>query len=637
MNMRFKNTLHKIKLLLSFIILPIVAEAQEQLVPLNANLHLLNSPSKNLLATKTTSIVSMDTLPFFDDFSYAYNSPYPTQKHWIDYYVYVNVGFATAPKSLGVATFDGLDQKGYPYDIKAATSVSAQADVLTSRPINLEKKGSYSYSPGDSVYLSFYYQAKGNGDWPESSDSLCLDLFKPSLNKWVNVWSKAGYNPLATDTNFRIVMKPIKDIEYFDSLFQFRFRNKATLSGSLDHWHIDYVYLNKGRTYDDTVSNDVAFAYMPTPFLKNYSKMPYSQYVPSEFASTFKNTLRNNDKNATNITYYYDFYNQANVLKNSYSAVDNILPFQNMGYQTGIAQSAVTTGTYIPASTSATDTIFKIKHYIKTSSSDYNKANDTVVQNQTFSRYYAYDDGTAEVGYYNNTYGAKMAVRYTLNNNDTLRGMNIYFDPITKGNLVVGSSFRLMVWNDGGNGPGTTVMYRDSFAYPKYLQGNYNMIPTYKLTTCLPLGPGTYYFGIQQSSNQPLNIGFDRNRNHYNSFYYDIGSGWTQSALPGSIMINPTMGCNVPVVIGINENEHQLPDFSFYPNPAQDHITVRLSELSLDNTNLIIYSTLGQTVLNKTVTHSETIDISALPNGVYFIRIEGGSYNRSPKKLVISR
>ena len=433
-------------------------------------------------------------------------------------------------------------------------------------------------------------------------------------------------------------MLAIKDTAYFDSIFQFRFRNKATTSGSLDHWHIDYILLDKGRTYDDTVSQDVAFTYMPTPFLKNYSKIPYTQYVPTEYGTSFKNTLRNNDKNASNITYYYDLYDNLNVLKTSYSAVDNILPFQNNGYQTGIAQSAVSTGTYVLPATTVTDTVFTVKHYIKTSSSDYNKANDTLVQTQIFPHYYAYDDGTAEVGYYNNTYGAKMAVRFTLNNNDTLKGLNIYFDPITKGGLIIGSSFSITIWDDGGSGPGTNVIYKNTAQYPKYLKGNYDMIPTYKLATCLPMNAGTYYFGIQQTSNQPLNIGFDKNTNHHDALYYDNGNGWTQSSVVGSIMINPLMGCaDIPVPVGINDYKQPLTDFNVYPNPAQNNLTVRLSELSLENITLTIYSTLGEQVLSKPFINAESIDISALPNGVYLIYLNGERKNRSPKKLVISR
>jgi hypothetical protein len=345
--------------------------------------------------------------------------------------------------------------------------------------------------------------------------------------------------------------------------------------------------------------------------------------------------LRNNDKNTSNITYYYDIYDHLNALQHSYSAVDNIQPFQNSGYQTGIAQANVSLGTYTLAPN--VDSILKIKHHIKTSSSDFNKANDTLIQYQHFPKYYAYDDGTAEVAYYNNTYGAKMGVRYTLNNYDTLRGINIYFDPITQGGLIINSSFRLMVWSDGGGSPGS-VVYRDSAVKPFYLQGNYDMMPTFKLTTCLPMNAGTYYFGIQQSTNQPLNIGFDKNTNHHDALFYDIGSGWTQSSIPGSIMINPTMGCYVPPTpIGIAEYEHQHIGFNLYPNPAQNTLTVRTSELSLDAMTLNIYSTLGQSVLTKPFNNAETIDISALPDGVYVVYLNGLSKNTTPQKLIISR
>jgi hypothetical protein len=635
MTIIIKNIFSRISLFILCIVLTQVVKAQEQLVPLSANLSLPVITSKNMNAAKTASVAASDTLPFFDDFSYAYQSPYPSVNHWKDSSVYVNVGFGTAPKSLGVATFDGLNKKGYPYWLTAPVSTSASADTLTSRPINLEKLGTHSYNFADSIYLSFYYQAMGNGDWPEPNDSLCVDFFKPNQNVWQEVWHKNGYHPTASDTNFRMVILPVNDTAYFDSIFQFRFRNRATTSGSLDHWNIDYVYLNKGRSNIDTVSQDVAFAYMPTPILKNYSKMPFSQYVSSELGTSFYNVLRNNDKNTSNITYYYDIYDHLNALQHSYSAVDNIQPFQNFGYQTGIAQANVSLGTYTLAPN--VDSILKIKHHIKTSSSDFNKANDTLIQYQRFPKYYAYDDGTAEVGYYNNTYGAKMGVRYTLNNYDTLRGINIYFDPITQGGLIINSSFRLMVWSDGGGSPGS-VIYRDSAVNHFYLQGNYDMMPTFKLTTCLPMNAGTYYFGIQQYTNQPLNIGFDKNTNHHDALFYDIGSGWTQSSIPGSIMINPTMGCYVPPTpIGIAEYEHQQIGFNLYPNPAQNTLTIRTSELSLDAMTLNIYSVLGQSVLTKPFNNAETIDISAFPDGVYFVYLNGSNKNTTPQKLIISR
>ena len=52
---------------------------------------------------------------------------------------------------------------------------------------------------------------------------------------------------------------PIIDNNYLVDSFQFRFRNYATLSGNLDHWHIDYIRLSTHRHIHDTIVSDIAF------------------------------------------------------------------------------------------------------------------------------------------------------------------------------------------------------------------------------------------------------------------------------------------------------------------------------------------------------------------------------------------
>jgi hypothetical protein len=123
---------------------------------------------------------------------------------------------------------------------------------------------------------------------------LCLDFFKPLADTlrgvWVKVWGRSGYNPSATDTNFYRVKIGIVDTAYFHDGFQFRFRNKGTTSGSLDHWNIDYIQIKDQYYYDDTLLNDASFAYKPSSFLKNYSVIPYRQYNQSlEMATGFTN------------------------------------------------------------------------------------------------------------------------------------------------------------------------------------------------------------------------------------------------------------------------------------------------------------------------------------------------------------
>jgi len=614
-------------------------KAQEQLMPLNANAQLLSAPARHTQAARTATLAPLDTIPFFEDFSYSPMSPYPTVNHWIDSNVYINHTFPIAPPSIGVATFDGLNKKGYPYNLSALVSNSAQADKLTSRPINLQKH-IVSYQPSDSIYLSFYYQAEGRGDSPEPNDSLSVDFYKPNQKKWEKVWGRKGYNPSGADSLFHLVMLPIKDTAYFDSLFQFRFRNRATLSGSLDHWHVDYIYLDKNRSVADSIMEDNTFEYMSTPFLKNYSTMPFRQYIPSEMAPTTGTYIRNNFTTGKNIFYNYSVYNTLGAMTYSYNGGSaNILPYSSNGLHSAPQHSNPPVSFAFPAMTNMG--IYTIKHVIS-SNPDLQRQNDTIIQTQRFSDYYAYDDGTAEVGYYNNTYGAMNAVRFTLNAPDTLRALRIYFDPVTDGQNIINAAFNIMVWNDGNNGPGSLI-YSDSTnneSHPVYLQGSHNLMPTYPLSQCLLLSPGTYYFGIKQKTNRPLNIGFDKNTDHSSAFYYDIGNGWVQSAIKGSIMINPLMGCLLPPLpTNITEPKELENSLLVFPNPAQDRINIEAKGSIATEASIIILSSIGQTVYSAPYRAQESIDVSALSNGVYFIQLMNVETSApvTTKKLIIAR
>lgn len=646
---------YKYTVILIALLISINQYAQEELRPLSGNGNLPKTITTNSSVNKTATTSSI-YLPLFDDFSYSYKSPYPSANNWVDSNVYVNSGFAIAPISLGVATFDGLNKKGYPYNLTAAVNVSASADTLKSRKIHLDSIPTSNplvykkYSPGDSIALTFYYQAEGFGEAPEPNDSLCLDFFKPLADTlrgvWVKVWGRSGYNPSATDTNFYRVKIGIVDTAYFHDGFQFRFRNKGTTSGSLDHWNIDYIQVKDQYYYDDTLLNDASFAYKPSSFLKNYSVIPYRQYNQSlELATGFTNFLRNNFNIAKFSVYNYTITqgpSQNLVPTDVYGTFPNpgFLPFKNNGYYSGGSNSAARpifspTGIPFPSPPFTDSTYFTIKHSL-TTPADVKNDNDTVVHIQRFSNYYAYDDGSAEQGYYLNTYGAKIALRYTLNVPDTLKSVRIYFDPITQGGIILNSRFRINVWSNNGGVPGS-VIYKDSLMNPRYESGSYNIIPTYTLTSCLPLGVGSYFIGIQQTTNQPLNIGFDRNTNHKNALYYDISGSWSQSSINGSLMINPVMGCvDPPIIIGVAElTKNNL--VKIFPNPAQDMITVSYPGNQLETTELEITTALGQTVFTKSITSNEQIDISNLSNGLYFIHLKGNSLNVSSQKLIISR
>ena len=79
--------------------------------------------------------------------------------------MFINRNYPINPISLGVATFDGLDSLGYPYDIMSNLD-GKPADYLTSKPIDL--------SSVNKAFLLFYYQPKGIGDMPQTEDKLYL-------------------------------------------------------------------------------------------------------------------------------------------------------------------------------------------------------------------------------------------------------------------------------------------------------------------------------------------------------------------------------------------------------------------------------------------------------------------------------
>lgn len=120
--------------------------------------------------TTTTRNKQSLTLPFFDDFSDT--KVFPNQKKWQNRNVFVNDGFPLFPTNYQAATFDVLDKKGSVYS--NGSSNAFIADSLISMPIRLEDENGERLSPADSVYLSFYFQPQGNGDAPESHDSLVL-------------------------------------------------------------------------------------------------------------------------------------------------------------------------------------------------------------------------------------------------------------------------------------------------------------------------------------------------------------------------------------------------------------------------------------------------------------------------------
>jgi hypothetical protein len=584
---------------------------------------------------KLQKIASLSLL-FFDDFSE--DRVYPNPVFWQDSNVYVNRGFPRAPFTVGAATFDGLNKYGYPYNPSAPASSSGAADVLTSQPLDMSL-----LSPADCVYISFYYQAKGwANDAPDAGDSLILEFFKPAQNSWGPGWKKAGFNPGVNDSSWNFVLLSLTDTAYFKSNFQFRFRNKATLSGAQDQWHLDYVYLRKGTTVNDTLFKDHAFGYEAPSLLRNYSSMPWWQFASGvDFASSHPVFIRNNDPSTslTNMSVDFKVFDETNTQLSTFVHADDVVPFEIGGWNSipGHANPPVSISTV----TLGGPVVYKTRHSISANDNlPYNDStNDILTGYHPFFNYYSFDDGTAEAAYsLTNSFGAMMAVQIKLNTMDTLKAVDIYFDPFASILSVQNLSYNLVVWSDNGGVPGT-ILYQDPTAsYPYYYSNSQpNTFVRDTLTTALPLSAGgTYYVGIKQVGSIDLNIGFDRNYNYQDKMFYNVNGNWNNSSFKGSYMMRPVMR-SLDFYSGVQQSISPVHHALIYPNPARNQVTINHTGIkSGELVKAELYDLSGRIVLQEMIYNNQALDISSLTDGVYILRVTDKSTLLHTGKLFIA-
>lgn len=561
-------------------------------------------------------------LPLIDDFSYE--DIYPSADYWTDRGVYINRSFGVNPKTVGVATFDGLNQFGNAYS-SVATAIGS-CDTLTSKPINLFDDGAgHLYVPADSINLSFYYQRKGLGDAPEPSDSLALQFYNPLTLQWVSKWKITG----GADPNFVWVKISITDVSFLQNGFRFRFMSFGSKAGLADNFHLDYIAL---RAYDVSPIADNAFIYSSPPLLEHYSAMPWRHYASlSNFAQSNEirqsvdlRLINNNGIGVYNdsvFTRFYDQYGSAIITdSNSISMTPNTSTLFNY---------TLNSQRYIDNTTNDSTT-FDIVNYLK-NNSDGNPANDTIHYYQNFYDYYAYDDGSAESAYnVNGAANAFIAVKYNVLKADTLRALQIFFTQ--SGIPAAGQPFRLAVWSVGTNGYPGTLLYQQGTFTPQFT-GAINGFYNYKLNSIFTVPIGEIFVGVIQNIDFQYNFGLDKNINTGSKIFYNYTGSWVQSIAVGSLMLRPVFGESLTLGLSnlLSEN-----NFTVYPVPANDELHISIPDQLRNKLNLTLSDIAGRVILSEKEVPSQ-FNVRSVSNGIYFVKLEDkASGEFVSKKIIIS-
>jgi hypothetical protein len=535
-------------------------------------------------------------------------------KLWLDTFAYHNYRFGLDPRSLGVVTFDGLDETGYPYQI--GTALTNYADRLTSKPIDMS-----SFNASDSVYFSFLYQPEGLGDIPEQGDSLILEFYAKDLDQWFRVWGING----DTVYPFRAAHLNISESKFFKNGFQFRFRNYGSLSGGLDHFHIDYVHLRTLSSHNDTLFKDFAFVYPLNSLLKTYTSAPWDHYKESttnKMSDSVLIKLHNGSPNPENyqngqITVYYNGNSEGNFVLQGFNLAES-----NINYNprtTHTSYNDCSSGYEFDRTKTGNQQTFEVKANASAQFPNFNE-NDSTIFFQEFYNYYSYDDGTAEAAFGPTGTQAMLAIEYNAYQADSLIGINIHFVPSVTD--VSNELFLLTVWDDNNGIPGN-VLYEDDVFFPRspIYGDDQNKFFTYYFTDTLKVPVGeTFHVGWRQLNGLRLNAGLDRNIDHSDKIRYSVDGGftWLSSPFPGSAMIRPVFSTSLDPILSTNtlSTEDMV---VIFPNPTSDifHIKSSKNETSFD---IEVYDSFGRFLLKS---DQNQIDLTGFENGIYFVRTPG--------------
>ena len=463
---------------------------------------------------------------------------------------------------------------------------------------------------------------------------------------WYHIWSVPGQTlEDFMDENdgqyFKQVMIPITDLKFFRDDFYFRFYNYASIvSSSLpsnrsneDNWSIDFVYLNINRTIDDTDYPMLTFSGQQPSFFNRYQSIPYRQYRINPYTLTREYLdidVANLDGIDHEANYYYTVQQIGGGQHYTRTVRPTIIPpYKTDGYlecSEYESPACPNVGELFAISLDYDSVSYQISHYLYDST-----ANPPLVDSMVYRigmyNYYAYDDGIPELGFGVRPAGGRFAVRFDVADFDTIQGVQLLFNHTL--NDANNKYFDIVIWKDANGKPGEEL-YRLENQRPQWQDQIYRF-SYYRFDKTVALA-GAFYIGIEQRSDDLINIGFDTSIDNIDYNFVNTNGSWQQSSKHGSLMIRPVVGASY--FIGVEENGPSTGSetFRIYPNPVSNILHI---EGDIDGGQVSIYDLMGRMVYQSE--YQTEIPVSQLNDGLYFLSITTSEGQVINQKFIIRK
>jgi hypothetical protein len=593
---------------------------------------------KNQIDARLIAQIDTLSLPLWDDFSYKSNVP--DSSIWLyGQNVFINSGYSYLPPSYQVASLDGFDGQGMPYDNDVTNS--GIGDSLVSQPIDLS-----AFNVNSNINLSFFWQEGFGGFAPDNQDSLKLS-FKNSEGNWVQVHGFGG-NANTEASLFSQHFERVNDSSFLHAGFQFKFEVSGNLAGDFDIWNIDYIYLNEGNTPVNTQNNaydsyeDRTFSRKAgTPF-KDYYALPLhhleTQWLEENLNSS--DFIYNNlwAGNANNFSFGTEFFSivfdtlKPSIIIDSID-IDGIFltNLQDTARFTFQQRNKTKFINHLMAEKDEEDSVYlNYQFNLGTNDSVFFETINGIAryypnlsfrQNDTISTiiplhdYYAYDDGSAESRVQLNSRNFLLAQGFEMIGEQYLTGIEIYVPNIGQNSST--QNITLLVWDDLTSE--TEDILRAQNVLINESEG-INQFQRFSFDRPVLLS-GEFYIGYREENDEPVSIGFDKNTNSADKLFYNQSGSWEPNIiLEGSVMIRPVFD-ELRITVSNSKPLENKWNIRVFPNPNQG-----ILNFTEDWDEIKVYDLKGRLQFqSKNEYQNRKVDISHLKNDLYLLKISKGN------------